>query len=405
VTSGTDSIRSGAFLRYFSGRTISSFGSSFGFLALTFAILAAGGSATDLGLVIGAGTLPMFLLMLLGGVAGDRFDRRLILVSTDVVQGAAQLATAALFATGAAPLWVLMLLQAVRGAASAFFNPTSTGMMPELVAPDDLQRANALVGIASNIASVVGPALAGVTIALTSPTVALVVDAATFLVSAVLLATLPRGRGRVKIATGILDDVKGGWREFTSRAWVWQMVASFAVYQASVLPVIVVVGPVLAERTGAGASGWAVVLSLRAAGSLLAGLVLLRWRPKRPLVASTLCLGLDVPFLLALGLDAPILAQAVLGAFAAGGVVLADTLWESALQRWVPTDAISRVSSFDWMGSLAMNPVGNVLVALALTGIGPRDLIYTVVVVHIASHGLLLLSPAIRSLRTPAATA
>ncbi|MDE0778648.1 MAG: hypothetical protein OSB43_20400 [Nocardioides sp.] len=110
-----------------------------------------------------------------------------------------------------------------------------------------------------------------------------------------------------------------------------------------------------------------------------------------------------MPFLLALGFDAPILAQAALGAFAAGGVVLADTLWESSLQRWVPTDAISRISAFDWMGSLAMNPVGNVLVALALTGMGPRDLVYTVLVVHVVSHGLLLLSPAIRSLRTPVA--
>jgi len=392
------------FRRYFLGRTISSFGSSFGVLALTFAVLGATGSAADLGIVLGASAVPALLLMLIGGVVGDRVERRRILVSTDLVMGGAQLAAAACFAFGLDSILLIAGLQVVRGAASAFFNPASTGMLPTVVPPEHVQSANAVLGMARNVSGIVGPAAAGVVIATTSPAVALAVDAATYLVSALFLWTLPRSRGRVQADMKVHDDVREGWREFSSRAWVWQMVGSLAIYQATVLPAIYLVGPTLASSDGGdGAAGWAVVLSARAVGSLLVGFVLVTWRPARPLVASTVLIMLDVPFLAALALDAPLWLLAVTGAFSAAGIVCADTLWESELQTRIPEEAISRVSSYDWLGSLSMNPIGNVVVGIAISQAGAKEIVLSVLAVTVLVHGLLLLSPAIRA-RPPLTT-
>ncbi|MGA8256591.1 MAG: MFS transporter, partial [Nocardioides sp.] len=202
------------FRRYFLGRTISTFGSAFGILALTFAVLEATGSAADLGIVLGASAVPALLLMLIGGVVGDRLERRRILVSTDLVMGATQLAAAACFAFGFETIALIAGLQMVRGAASAFFNPASTGMLPTIVPASQVQSANAVLGMAGNVSGIVGPAAAGVVIATTSPATALVVDAGTYFVSALFLWSLPRSRGRVQAGMKVLDDVREGWREF-----------------------------------------------------------------------------------------------------------------------------------------------------------------------------------------------
>ena len=395
---GSEVLAVPGFRRYFYGRTISSFGSAFGILALTFAVLEASGSAADLGIVLGASAVPALLLMLIGGVVGDRLERRGILVSTDLVMGATQLAAAACFASGLYNLAVIAGLQLIRGAASAFFHPASTGMLPTVVPSHQVQPANALLGMAGNVSGIVGPAAAGVVIAVTSPAVALVIDAGTFFVSALLLWGLPRSRGRVQAGVKVWDDVRQGWREFSSRAWVWQMVVSFAIYQATVLPVIFLVGPTLAyDDGGSGAAGWALVLSARAAGSLLVGFLLIRWRPARPLVASTLLILLDVPFLAALALGFPVWALAVTGALSAAGIVCADTLWESQLQTRIPEESISRVSSYDWLGSLSMNPLGNVVIGVAIVHVGAEELVLTILAATIVVHGALLLSPAIRA--------
>lgn len=386
-----------AFRRFFLGRSISALGGGITMLALTFAVLDLGGSPGELGLVLGVSALPALVLMVLGGVAGDRWERRRILVGTDLVMGGCQAATAAVLLSGVAEIWHLVVLQLVGGAASAFFGPASTGIVPDVVSAGKVQQANSLLGMAGNLMQVIGPAVAGVIVALASPGLALAVDAVTFFASAVLLSGLPRSVGRVQAGMTILGDVARGWREFTSRSWVWLMVLSFSTYQATVLPAIFVLGPILADRELGGASAWAVVLSVRAVGAVAVGAVLLVWRPRRPLVASTLIILLDVPFLLGLGVGAPLALVAVAGAFSAAGVVAADTLWETALQENVPSEVLSRVSSYDWLGSLAMNPAGFAVIGVVATAYGVSSVLVVVIVVHVAVRLLLVTAPAIRA--------
>ena len=308
--------------------------------------------------------------------------------------------------TGHAEIWHFLVGQLVAGAAMAFTGPASVGLMPTLVPRDQVQSANSLRVTSRNIATIVGPPVAGVLIATSSAGWALAADGLSFLVSAVLVARLPRSPGHVEAGASMLGDIRHGWKAFTSRRWVVLMVLGFASYQATVLPAMFVLGPILAQRELGGAATWALVLSARAAGALVFGLLLLRWRPHRPVVASAGVILLDVPFLLALAGGLPVWLVVTTAAISSAGVMAADTLWESALQENVPEDVLSRVSSYDWFGSMMISPLGFALIGAAAAGFGVSPVLLVTVGVTVVVHGLLMVTPSVRAVtRAPQPTA
>ena len=384
-----------AFRTYFGAQAISAFGSAMSALAVTFAIIGLGASAGELGLVLASGTVPALVLMLVGGVAGDRWERRLIMLGTDLVLAVTMGVLGVLVITGRAEVWHFLVGQLVGGAAMAFTGPASVGLMPSLVPADQLQSANTLRVTSRNVASIAGPPVAGILIATSSAGWALAADGLSFLVSAVLVARLPRSPGHVEAGASVWGDIRHGWSAFTSRRWVVLMVLGFAAYQATVLPAIFVLGPILSEQKLDGAASWALVLSARAAGALVAGLWLLKWRPRRPVAASAAVILLDVPFLLALAAGLPVVVVVLTAAVSSAGVMAADTLWESALQEHVPQDVLSRVSSYDWFGSMMINPLGFALIGAAAAGFGVSPVLLTAVGVTVVVHSLLLVSPSV----------
>ena len=392
-------LRQRGFRLLFAARSTSALGTAMADLAATFAILRIGGSAGDLGLVFAAGTLPGLVLTLVGGVAGDRWDRRRILVLTNLTSALVQATLATLLLTGHAAVWQFVVGQVVGGIAFAFAWPAGVALFPTVVGRAHLQAANSLVGMASNVAEIAGPPVAGILLAVSSPGWALAADALSFVAAALLISRLPRSEGTVVAGRSLWGDIRGGWREFASRRWVWLMVASFASYQATVLPAIFVLGPVLAVQHLHGATSWAVVLSARAVGAVLAGLVLLRWRPRRPLVASTLVILLDVPFLAALALGLPLAAVAMAGALSSAGVVAADTVWESTFQANVPDDVLSRVSSYESLGSIMINPLGFALVGAVAAALGAGPVITAAIGGQVLVRLLLVASPSLRAVR------
>src|SRR5215211_5509172 len=172
------------------GQSISVFGDRMVVVALAFAVLEVGGSASEVGLVLAAGVVPMVGCVLIGGVVADRTSRRAVMVAADLVRVASQGAMAALLIAGSAELWMLAVLAAVTGSATGFFNPASTGLMPEVVPPDELQPANALRSTGFSLGEILGPLAAGLIVAAAGAGWAIAADSATFAVSAVLLATL-----------------------------------------------------------------------------------------------------------------------------------------------------------------------------------------------------------------------
>ena len=177
--------------------------------------------------MLAAQTIPLVGFVLLGGVWSDRIPRRRVMVGSDCVRALAQGASAGLLLSGSAHVWELASLQAVYGAAAAFFGPAATGVVPLTVGPDDLQPANALMGLSLNLASVLGPAAAGVIVGTIGPGWGLAFDAGTFVGSAACLAGM-RTAGTVDYAPRqtMIAELRTGWRAFRSRAWLWTTVVS-----------------------------------------------------------------------------------------------------------------------------------------------------------------------------------
>jgi hypothetical protein len=230
---------------------ISTLGTGMAQVALAFAVLKIG-TATDLGYVLVAREIPIVVFLLLGGVWADRVSRHRLLVGGDLISGAAQATGAGLLLVGGATVWNLALLQIAFGVASAFTRPASVGLVPQVVKPEHLQQANALIDLSRSTLRIAGPAIGGAIVVAANPGWALAVDAATFFVSALMRGAMriPKAADHVR-GVGIVADLRDGWREFVSRSWVWAMVAGFGVFQLTLFPALLVLGPSLRRRISA----------------------------------------------------------------------------------------------------------------------------------------------------------
>jgi len=397
--SSLDSLKVPAFRSYFIGRTISHLGGSLSTLALTFGILEAGGSAADLGLIIGASTLPQLVLLLVGGVIGDRFERRRILVVSDITMGVAQIATAMLLLHHSAHVWQLVGLQFANGCASAFFNPASNGAVRDFVGPEKAQQAQSLLGITGSLTRIVGPAIAAILIAATSAGIALAIDGVSFFVSAAFLMRIPREDKTVSLGGSIWTDLQAGWKEVTSRSWVVSYIGAACSYQATALPALMILGPLIAVAHMGGAGAWATIMTAEAIGALTAGVVLTRWHPEFPMKQAVRLLMLGSPLFFILALPHVKLAWLILPAFLSGvAIPMADTLWLAALAEHIPDNAQARVSSYDWLGSLALAPLGYALMGHLANKFNSSAILITVGLIDIAVSCVLLTVPGVRHL-------
>lgn len=381
------------------GQATSAFGSGLVPVALAFAVVGLTGSPAALGLVLSAGLVSRVCLLLVGGVVADRLPRQHVMVASDALRATTQGIVAALLLTGTAHVWELLVLFALFGAGDAFFSPASTGLLPETVSAARLQQANSLLGIGRDAARVSGPAVAGLIVAGVGPGVAFAVDAATFLVSSVSLALLhlaPAARADERL--GMLADLRGGWHELAARRWVWLMIVKFSVSSLAIAPYFVL-GPFVADQALGGATAWGAIGTCAAVGAVLGNLLAFRVRPQRPLFTGCLVVSLYALAPALLARPFPTAAICVAAAVGFGAVGFSDTLWYTALQARIPSQALSRVSSYDWLGSLVLQPVGYLLAGPIAATIGiSLTLLFGAVVQASSSLGIALL-PAVRGLR------
>jgi hypothetical protein len=390
-------LREGAFVRYLLAVTVSSVGNYAGLVALSFGVLGAGGPG-DLGAVLLARELPIVVLVLVGGVYADRFPRRRVLAGTDLVQAAAQ-ATAAVLIGRSAGVATIAACAAVSGAAAAFARPAGTGMVPQLVDPQRLQQANALVGLAPRVVGIGGAALGAGLVQLVGPGWALGVDAATFVVAAGLVLTVARGARPAVRPSSPLTDVAEGWHEVRSRTWLWVMILSFGPCQVCYFPALLVLGPEIAREHLGGAPGWAALVTGGLVGGILGGLVSARLRARRPLVVACLAaLGLAAE-LAGLASVWPLPLLVVCSAAAGAGLAVSDTMWFTTLQRMVPDRALSRVSSVDALGSILLNPLGYSVVGPVAAALGTRPAVGAAAALLAVAALLPLAVPAVRGMR------
>jgi len=399
-----DVVRERSFARYLAATSVSTLGSGMATIALAFAVLDFGG-ATDLGIVLLAREIPIVVFLLLGGVYADRLPRRVILVGCDLTKGTAQAATAALLFSGSATVWNVALLQAVFGVAGAFSRPAATGIMKEAVSDERLQEGNALLSLSRSILSIAAPALGALIVTAGSAAWALAADSASFFLSAVLIASMHLTPTVRSASRSILGDLHDGWHEFLDRSWVVAMVISFGLFQLTYFPALLVLGPVVAKQDLGGAGAWGAILAVQSAGAVAGGLFALRVKFARPLVACQLLVLPAGVLLLTLAVPLPV-ALIAATAFATGiGFTFGDTLWMSTLQGNVPEHALSRISSFDWLGSVALNPLGYLLIGPIAGAVGISKTLAAAGLLNMATCVAVVLVPSVRGLRRALAAA
>jgi MFS family permease len=387
------------FRTLYAGQAVSVVGDGLVPVALAFAVLEIGGSAGDLGIVLGASAASLAVFALVGGVWADRLPRQRVMLAADAVRLVTQGFTAALLLTGNATILALALVQVVYGAGEAFFRPAATGLVPRTVSPERLQQANALLALTYNGGTIVGPALGGILVALTGPGGAFAFDAATFVVSALFLLRLRVAREAALAERGhFLADLADGAREVVRHGWLWRIVVVSSLWLFFALAPFYVLGPLIADEELGGAGAWATILAAYGVGGLLGGVVALRWRPHRPLFAAMLLLALEapVPALLALGAPVWVIAAAALVGGVSFGIFM--TLWDTTMQQRVPDEALSRVSSFDWMGSLALLPLGYALAGPAADRVGVDPVLYVAAATSIVLAVATAFNPQVRSI-------
>jgi MFS family permease len=361
------------FRNLFLGRAASLVGDRVVAVAIALYVTQLTGSVTDLGLVLAAQTLPLVALLLLGGVWADRLPRHRIMIGTDLIRAGLHAGLAALIFFGPVAIWELVVIEALFGAAQAFFQPAYSGLVPQTVPEALILDARALTEFMEDLAYLVGPAIATALVLGVGAGEAFALDAATFVVSAVVLSRVrPRARGEAKKSDSVLAELRSGWREVRSRTWVWSTIAAFAGAVLFIYSMWYALAPLIAKHTYGSTGVFGVLEAIAGVGAVVGAVTGLHWKPAHPLRTGML-LVLAWPFENAsFALGAP-LAVVVVCSFVTGfGFALLMIWWETALAHHIPPHALSRVSAYDWMGSLALLPIGYALAGPLAAAFGAR---------------------------------
>lgn len=393
-------LRDAPFVVLLIARTISMLGMAFAPVALAFGILALpGADAGTLAAVLAAETIPLVAFVLIGGVVADRRPRAQVLAWSQSFAALAWAGIGAMMLTGFTPLWLLCVAAGMAGTSGAVAYPALTGIIPDLVPPRLLQQANAWLSMGASGARLIGLVGSGAVVVWVGGGWAMIVAGALYAAGAALAMLLPRG-GNLTAADSAIRQLMDGWSEFRSRQWLWVCVLQWAILYMLLQAAQGVLGPVVANLELGGAAGWTAVLAGEALGALVGVWISMLWRPARPiLVATALTFAAAAPQLL-LGLSAQ-LWLVVVSAFVTGiAFDLFGVLWMTTMQHEVPAEALSRVASYDALGSLMLGPLGLLMAAPAASLFGVHAALIGTGVLSLATTALALTSPEVRRLRS-----
>jgi predicted MFS family arabinose efflux permease len=397
-------LRGRNFRLLFAARSISYFGTYLAPIAVAFAVLDLTGSASDTGIAFACWTLAQVSTLMVGGVVADRLPRRLVMVGSDVANVCIRSTMGVLLLTGQARIWELFVLQALGGAATAFYSPASTGLVRELVDAPELQQANAFLGIARYLAFPLGAATGGAIVATIGSGTALVVDGGTYAASALLLTgvRLP-GRARAAVANNFIRELREGWQAFTEHTWVWLLTSWVALYFLVTYAPFFVLGPYIAKQSLGGAGAWGTVVTGEGIGALAGALVGLRVRPTRPWVVVGAIFALTSIQSLLLAAHVSFVVIALAAVVAGFSFALGSVIFETGVQHAIAPDKLSRVSAYNWMCAMVFLPAGYAVAGPVAAAVGMSAYLVFGAVWIVLTTAFVFAVPAVRNYRLPAA--
>ena len=378
----------------------------FSIVGVSFAVLKATNSATDLSYVLAAQIAPALVFALIGGVAADRFPPQRVIVAANLLMALGEGTFGVLVLTGRTPLWAMIGLEAVTGTGAAIFYPASQALLPRLVPRGLLQEASAISRLAMNTGQMSGAAVAGLLVAAAGAGWALLLCGIGMVATVPVLLSIRGSRPdtgqepRTGPASSMLTELREGWSEFRSHTWLWVIVAQFCVVMMAWYGAFSVLGPVVARQHLGGPAAWGAITAADAFGLIAGGLASLRFTPRRPMLFVVLTGGAVAisPLSLAMVLPLPAvcLASFGLGVF----VEMMMVQWTVTMARNIPSDKLARVSSYDVLGTVMAMPAGALIAGPLGTAIGISNAQYAAAAAIIVASALALIPRDIRTMRS-----
>ncbi len=381
---------------------ISLLGDGFFSVALAWQVYAISNVPTALSVVSVAWSVPLVVMLLLGGVFTDRYDRRWLMIGADVVRALAIGGMGLLSVLGIIELWQIMVLIAFVGVGDAFFNPASTAIVPDLVPEAQLPQANALQGLTRPLTvRLLGPAVAGFVIAAVGPGSAFLVDGASFVVSAVALSAIAARPVAARVHHGArqtVHEVREGLAFVRANAWCWAtLVSGMFSLLAFVGPVQVLLPYLVKNRLELGPEALGFIFAVSGIGSIGAAVVMgQRGLPRLRITVMYATWSIGVALLAGYGLMGSLWQALLIGFTSAALFQVGQIIWTTLLQQLVPRRLLGRVSSLDWLLSTGLVPVSFALTGPVAGAIGPGTTMVGAGLVGGVLMGALLFVPHVR---------
>jgi predicted MFS family arabinose efflux permease len=343
-------------------------------VAISLFVIDRTGSARDLGYVLAASAVPLITLLLVGGVWADRLARQRVVMATDLACCVLHGLLAVLIFTGEVTIWQLVVIEALFGAVEAFFRPAVSGLLPQTVPESDIQQAGAVLAMSRNVATVAGPSLATLLILTAGAGWAFAFDSATFIVSAACLTQVrPRERaplGDAASKPSIRAEIRDGFHEVRTRVWVWATLLAFTIADLAALAPLLVLGSLVAREQYGHTAVYGAVIAAFGAGTITGSLAGIRWRPHYPMRFALIVILLWPLATVLYGAGVAIYVALPGFALAGIGSALFDVWWLTALAERIPPGKLSRVTSYDWLVSSGLLPVGYIIVGPLASALG-----------------------------------
>jgi MFS family permease len=372
-------------------RFISNLGNGITPIALSFGVLGLpNGSASQLSLVLGSQMIPLLLFMLFGGVIGDRYKRNKIVGGSDILGSAFVLVSASSFIFGFVSIPLLCAMGALFGVLNALWWPAFSGVLPEILPKEQLQRGNSVIGLLTNFGYTAGALVGGILVAFAGSGWALAVDAFSFFIAGVLVWSIDLPKIIRDESGTMFHQLVVGWREFIARKWVVSVVIAFTFINLAYESTIGVLGPLATKESGYGPREWSLVLAVSTVGMIITGLVLLKVRLTKPLVYGITPMLLMATWIFSITFSADIWIPIIVAFFAGVAIEIFYVAWSTSMQHNIPEEAYSRVVSYDALGSYALAPLGLIFIGPLAEQIGTKNALYILAaLVFVAAIGAL----------------
>jgi hypothetical protein len=272
-------------------------------------------------------------------------------------------------------------------------------LLPQTVPADQRQQANAIDRTGRNAAEIGGSALGGLLAGLTGPGWGLAADAASFAIAAALRTGMRFPAMPPVQPSSMLHDLRDGWHEFASRRWLWINVVQAAFVVAVSVATADVLGPLVADSRLGGPRSWGFILAFYSAGAVAGGVVMIRFRPQRMLLAAVASVPAFGVLLFALAVPLAVPLDAAAACLAGGSVEVFTVSWATMLQQEIPPVKLSRVSSYEALGNYVLAPVGTAIAGPVAATFGTSAVLAAGGAVVVLLPVFVLLLPEVRQLR------